>query len=301
MAKLTRSTYEVHPVLPIKNVDEYSHELLVTKSINLGGVTGRVVVWYDSNIGADMIVSGASYASAFFEAFPGGFIDADVAESYEEAFRLMHESTLKEYGASVISEAKLLDSLKSTFSLSDARLAECIGCKRSTVNSRVAMLKLHPVVKKYVNEGALDKQHAKYLLAAKFDLQPKLAKKAVLLGLSSRALYREIHPEYKDSEGFILRRGESASQVKKSPDITRFERVISERMGLPTTYSPSLDKKAHGDLSFEFSSYDEFTRLLDLVTKKGGAHLKIKGAITFDNLSVGSMDDLLSAFLKSDE
>ncbi len=291
--RLTSKELEIHHCLPNSKLDEYRHDQLVAWAIDSGTVKSTIWIVMD---GGPVVVSGASYASAYFEAFPLGIIDAKVVDSPALLIKKLHESTMGEFSGSIIDEAKLLKSVKHYYKTTDAQLGGFLGLGRATITNRLNINNLHPGVHKYIKNGSIEPQSAKYLLQAPKERQAIFAKLAHERGWSSKVLYSKINPNAVVANSQRLQE----PVFKKDVDIVKFEQNISEKIGLPMVFTPTNKENNKGALSFKFTSYDEFTRLMEIANNKGHPGLKFQGELKFDGLDLAAIDKLLSAFLLSD-
>ncbi|MEY8198500.1 MAG: hypothetical protein RPS47_04610 [Colwellia sp.] len=292
--RLTRNEVETHHCLPKTELDEYSHDQLVGWAIDSSAV--RSTVWIEMD-GGPVVVFGASYCRAYFEAFPEGVIDAKIIDSPTLLIKKLHESTMIEFGGSILDEAKLLRSIKDYLKKTDLEIGKCLALGRATITNRLNINNLHTGVHKYIQSGFIDKQAAKYLLQAPLERQALFAKMAYERNWSTKVLYSKINPAFVAANSVSPQK----TEFKKGVDILRFEQNISEKIGLPMVFTPENKENDKGALSFKYSSYDEFTRLMDIAHNKGHPGLKFSGELKFDGLNLEGIDRLLSAFLLGED
>ena len=96
--------------------------------------------------------------------------------------------------------------------------------------------------------------------------QIRFAKMSIQRAWSTRDLHAAVFPESKSSK--------SGQGKFSSPDIVRFNRVISESSGLDVSFESSGELLNKGVLRINFGTIGELERLLSLVTEGSESQLK---------------------------
>ena len=152
-----------------------------------------------------------------------------------------------------LEEASALQRLIEEFDLTHQQAAEAVGRSRAAVSNLLRLLELHPKVKEYVDDKALDMGHARCLLALDQNDQPVVAAEIIRKGLSVRQAEALVKNWHRDNA--------PAAPVRKDPDIASLEQSLSEKLCTKVVVNHSASGK--GKLVIHYHSPDELDGILD--------------------------------------
>lgn len=137
--------------------------------------------------------------------------------------------------------------------LTHQAVAEAVGKSRVTVTNFLRLLKLHPKVQRFVEEGVLDMGHARALLGLEGVAQCSLAETIVKQGLSVRETEQRVQRWLADD----LR---SEAAPAQDPDLLRLEQNLSDYLStkVQLKHAPS----GRGKVIIHYDSLDAFDTLL---------------------------------------
>ena len=140
-------------------------------------------------------------------------------------------------------------------------LANALCIARPTLSNRLRLLKgLQPRTRQLLQQGLLKPQFAKTLLAEPSPArQERLAAQATKGMMSTRALYKLVHPDYEPPKAIASPRGHKKHRLG---DLGAMERALSETYGSPATIT--LDGgQQKGFIEMPFHSLSELRGLLE--------------------------------------
>lgn len=281
-----------HPCYSKALRDDYEFDKLVTWTLGSGVPKSDLFVSRNED-GQVFVVGGLMAAEAYFVGFPHGTIKTVEVLSTEEAISMIYTSCREELSLCPVEEGHLIKDIKAFFTLSDISIGKCIGRSRQSVNHAIKILSLPKDVKGLISAGCISMQSAKYLAYAPRHLQGTFALKAFKNNWSSRKLYKEINKDFiPKAEQSLMPRS-----FNKPADLLRFEENITALLGLVTAFTPLNEKITKGDLSIKFSSFGEFTRLLELITSSQDSKAKLNGHIEFSGINLEELDVILENIL----
>jgi len=145
------------------------------------------------------------------------------------------------------------------WSIQDLANALCIA--RPTLSNRLRLLQgLHARVRDLVDRGALRPEFAKILLAEPSPVrQRQLAEQAATGRLSTRALYRLVHPDYTPPRLVGTPRRQHTQRLG---DLGILERTLTETYGAPTRIALDDEHQHAGYVELSFYSLSELQGLL---------------------------------------
>ena len=160
-----------------------------------------------------------------------------------------------------LEEARGYQELISRFQLTQAEVAEKVGKERASVANMVRLLRLPASVQGLIDQGVISVGHAKAILTVKEPkLQVALASKVVEEGLSVRELERIV------SRKVSLKGGASAMMKGGARKSKKYQELIEEvQRRLASRVSVREGANGKGKLVVEFSSFDEFERIVEQI------------------------------------
>lgn len=176
----------------------------------------------------------------------------DVADNAAVAIALIENIQREDLNA--IEEAAALQRLMQEFELTHQEVAEAVGKSRSTVSNLLRLNLLNEDVKRLVEHGDLEMGHARALLALNGAVQTELARQVAQKGMTVR-----------DTEKMVQRllapREERPVQAPQ-PDLLRWEKDVSQRLGIAAKFVAADKEK--GKLVLNFQNQEELQKILQL-------------------------------------
>ncbi len=158
-----------------------------------------------------------------------------------------------------IERAKAYQDYLSTFSLTQAQVAERLGEDRSVVANYLRLLDLPPEIKEMLSDSQLTMGHARAILALPTDeLRRKLANRALAGRLSVREVERMVRR-------YLTGTGQAKTTVRsKPPHILDLERVLSSQLATKVNIETRKNGQ-RGRIIIEFYSLDEFDNITERI------------------------------------
>ena len=159
------------------------------------------------------------------------------------------------------------------------RLANALCIARPTLSNRLRLLKgLQPKTRELLQVGLLKPEFAKILLAEPSpERQERLATQATKGMMSTRALYKLVHPNYEPPKTIAAPRGQKAQRLG---DLGAMERTLSENYGTSTTIALE-GPQAKGYIEMTFHSLSELKGLLTKLESQVETDPLLRGNLTF--------------------
>ena len=149
--------------------------------------------------------------------------------------------------------ARALQRLLDECELTHQAVAEAVGKSRVTVTNFLRLLKLHPQVQHFVEEGKLDMGHARALLGLEGAAQYALADAVVKQGLSVRETEQRVQHWLADD----LHKTASAA---KDPDLVRLEQSLSDY--LSAKVKVNHQSSGRGRVVIQYDTLEAFDSIL---------------------------------------
>jgi len=178
--------------------------------------------------------------------------------SDREAMAAALVENLQRQDLNAVEEAEGYSRLTEQFGMTQEALARAVGKSRPHVANTLRLLNLPDRVRDLVREGALTAGHARALLGGADPVA--LAMQVVDRGLNVR-----------QAEALVAGRAKQAEPrppKPADPDLRRFEREVSERLGLRVSIKPGRHKG--GQVTIAYRDLDQLDALMRLLTPKGG-------------------------------
>lgn len=145
--------------------------------------------------------------------------------------------------------------LLTEFDLTQEKLAERVGKKRSTVANYMRLMKLPPQIQQSVKEDVISMGHARVFAGLdNLTKQLDLFRKCVNQSWSVRKL---------EQEARSIAAGPSKTTSKEDPEITKIREKISKKLGVKI--SIKRDNQGKGQIILPFGSDDELNDLIDIL------------------------------------
>ena len=157
---------------------------------------------------------------------------------------------------------KLIDQ----YELTQERLSERIGKKRTTIANYLRLLKLPAEVQLGLRDRTVDMGHARALLSIdKPSLQLKLYNRILKEGLSVRQV-EQLAKEYQaaDEAGTRVPSGKSRA-VRRGRDYDVFQKHLQASFGVPVRFT--LADNGKGRITFPFANEEQLQHIIDIFDK----------------------------------
>tara|TARA_E500000305_G_scaffold108525_1_gene111110 strand:+ start:2431 stop:3411 length:981 start_codon:yes stop_codon:yes gene_type:complete len=288
--QIRRAPYAVTPEIP-----DAQQNALIDHAVELGGPPGPVIARKIASKGGHSVevLLGWERLQAFLhrDAFPRaqsvplGIIECNAADA---GFYAIEYASLDQKAAGLVTSPLLYAAAAQTAMEHFGRLdkpwkiqtlANALCIARPTLSNRLRLLQgLTPSARDLLQRGAIKPEFAKILLAEPSPTrQELLATQAAKGMMSTRALYKLVHPGYEPPQVISQPRGK---QQQRLGDVGLMERELAERYGTATAIT--LDAKQHqGTVTMAFHSLSELKGLLDTLDQRVTTDPLLRGQLTF--------------------
>jgi ParB family chromosome partitioning protein len=140
-------------------------------------------------------------------------------------------------------------------------LAERLGKSRTAVTNSLRLLKLPAQVQKWIQEGKLSAGAARSLLSPNISDPEKVAREIMEKGLSARDAEAIARGEQKKKSSHSGKLGKDGT----NPDMQNFLNSLQTAFGTKVVCKSSKKNPQKGTLIINFSSYDDLTRIQQVV------------------------------------
>ena len=157
-----------------------------------------------------------------------------------------------------LSYERLIDEIKIT----QEKLSDRVGKKRSTITNYLRLLKLHPTIQNSMRDGGVSMGHGRALINIENENdQLKIFDKVVQGGLSVRAT-EGLVKAYRNSDNGITT---SISENKPLPDFVS-KNIDAIKKHLSVKVDISANSKGKGKITIPFNSEEEFKRIKKILS-----------------------------------
>jgi ParB family transcriptional regulator, chromosome partitioning protein len=183
--------------------------------------------------------------------------------SNEQAMEMTIIENLQREDLNPIEQARAFDRLGREFGLTQEQISIRTGKERSSVANFLRLLRLPEAVQAWVAGGHLSFGHAKALLGLDSpEAVMTIATRAMEKGLSVReteaAIANVTHPSSRELEKQI-------KDLAMDPNVREAQREMERALGVRVTIK---DRKGRGKILLEYSSLEDFDRILTSLTGK---------------------------------
>ncbi|MGA9565889.1 MAG: ParB/RepB/Spo0J family partition protein [Candidatus Korobacteraceae bacterium] len=183
--------------------------------------------------------------------------------SNEQAMEMTIIENLQREDLNPIEQARAFDRLGREFGLTQEQISLRTGKERSSVANFLRLLRLPESVQAWVAGGHLSFGHAKALLGLDSpESMMAIANRAVEKGLSVRqtedAIANLSHPAQREME-------KQLTELVMDPNVREAQRELERSLGVRVTIK---DRKGRGKIVLEYSSLEDFDRILTSLTGK---------------------------------
>jgi ParB family chromosome partitioning protein len=185
--------------------------------------------------------------------------------SEQQAAEMTVIENLQRQDLTCIDLARAFIMLSKDFGLTQEQIGERVGSSRESVSNHMRLAKLPPNVQLYLETGELDFSHARLLLnLGDPETIAKVAYKVVVDELSVDKLEELVFNHNHPIEG-QKKVARGARWV--DPNVKAAQRKMEEILGVRVKIR---DRNGKGKISLEYSTLEDFDRILDMLTKKPG-------------------------------
>ncbi len=287
--QIRRAPYAISPEIP-----EAQHNAMIDHALELSGPPGPVIARKIATPEGHTVevLLGWERLAAFTHpdvfpratSIPLGIIECNASDA---AFYAIEYAAQDQKAAGLVTSPLLYAAAAQTaiehFSKPDRKwkiqtLANALCIARPTLSNRLRLLKgLMPKTRELLQSGQIKAEFAKILLAEPSpERQERLATRAARGMMSSRALYRLVHPDYEPPKTIASPRGQKKHRLG---DLGSMEQALSENYGTPTTIA--LDGgQQKGYVEMPFHSLSELKGLLDKLDQQIHTDPLLRGMLT---------------------
>jgi ParB family chromosome partitioning protein len=178
--------------------------------------------------------------------------------SNEQAMEMTIIENLQREDLNPMEQARAFERLAREFTLTQEQMAQRTGKDRASVANFLRLLKLPLALQAEIESGALSFGHAKVLLMLESaDVQQEVARRVIEGALSVRQteelVYQLVNPTEKLHRERVV-----------DPNVREAERELERALGVRVRIN---DRKGKGKIVIEYSSLDDFDRVLTALKK----------------------------------
>ena len=184
--------------------------------------------------------------------------------SNEQAMEMTIIENLQREDLNPMEQARAFDRLGREFGLTQEQISQRTGKERSSVANFLRLLRLPAKVQSYLEGNQISFGHAKALLGldtpeAMANLAERVLSKALSVRQTEEAVTNWIHPSQKVTFEQDLK------ALMVDPNVREAERELERALGVRVTIK---DRKGKGKILLEYSSLEDFDRILSALGNK---------------------------------
>ena len=179
--------------------------------------------------------------------------------SNEQAMEMTIIENLQREDLNPVEQARAFDHLGREFGLTQDQMAQRTGKERSSVANYLRLLRLPQGVQNLVETNQISFGHAKALMGLDSEgAMLKLAQRVAILSLSVRQTEQAV--------ANLIHRPERVEKVRHvDPNVKEAEKELERSLGVRVTI---IDRKGKGKVLLEYSSLDDFDRIMAALSAK---------------------------------
>jgi ParB family chromosome partitioning protein len=180
--------------------------------------------------------------------------------SNEQAMEMTIIENLQREDLNPMEQARAFERLSRDFGLTQEQMAQRTGKERSSIANFLRLLKLPPLVQTMVEKNQLSFGHGKVLMALESQEEiERLARRINDQSLSVR--------QTEDAIAHMVQPRPAKPETVRvvDPNVREAERLLQGTLGVRVTIN---DRKGKGKILIEYSSLEDFDRILELLGKK---------------------------------
>lgn len=180
--------------------------------------------------------------------------------SNEQAMEMTIIENLQREDLNAMEQARAYERLGREFGLTQEQMAQRTGKERSSVANFMRLLKLPAAVQTMVEKSQLSFGHAKALMPLDYpEVMERVARRVAEFGMSVRqteeAVANLVQPRAKE---------EKPARVV-DPNVKEAEKLLERSLGVRVTIN---DRKGKGKILIEYSSLEDFDRIVEALSGK---------------------------------
>lgn len=178
--------------------------------------------------------------------------------SNEQAMEMTIIENLQREDLNPVEQARAFDRLGREFGLTQEQMAQRTGKERSSVANYLRLLRLPEGIQSLVETNQISFGHAKALMGLDSEeAMLKLARRVAIMSLSVR--------QTEEAVASLMHPPEKTEKVREvDPNVKEAENVLERALGVRVTIT---DRKGKGKILLEYSSLDDFDRILAALNK----------------------------------
>ena len=182
--------------------------------------------------------------------------------SNEQALEMTIIENLQREDLGAMEQARAFERLSREFALTQEQIAQRTGKDRSVIANYIRLLKLPIEIQADIETGSISFGHAKVLLMLDSpETMQKVARRIVEQGISVRETEALVHNILYPAPG----NSEPAAEPAVDPNVREAERELQRALGVKVHIK---DRKGKGKIILEYSSLEDFDRILEVVGSK---------------------------------
>ena len=181
--------------------------------------------------------------------------------SDEQSLEMTIVENLQRADLNPMEQARAFERLGSEFKMTQEQMAKRTGKDRTSVANFIRLLRLPPSVQTWVESGELSFGHARSLLA----LSPDKVESAAEIVRSRALSVRQTEDFIKDLLGLDVEKKPKKVIEPLDPNVREARDLLQRALGLRVKI---LDRKGKGRVVIEYSSVDDFERIVELAEKR---------------------------------
>ena len=239
---------------PFQSRATFDHEKLesLAKTIKHQGIIQPLIVRYKSSGGYELIAGERRLKAAKIAGLRA--VPCVVKENDNQSAAVMNLlENLHREDLNIVEEALSIQKLIHSHRLTHAEIAESIGQSRSGITNKLRILQLDPEVLCFLKNGEIEMGHAKCLLSFPQEKQLSLAKLVIKKKMSVRQLEQ-------------IDLNATPHSTQPSPFLMNAQTRLTKLFETKTAIKQN--SQGAGKISISFSSSDQLSHLLKLLTKQ---------------------------------
>ena len=192
------------------------------------------------------------------------FIPAIIKQiSNEQAMEMTIVENLQREGLNPIEEARAFDRLSREFNLTQEQMSQRTGRECASIANLVRLLRLPEAVQESIEKGELSAGHAKALLMldvpeAILSAVQRIRSASLSVRQTEELVHRMLAPQD------VAKKEDSASKRAVDPNVRAAEEELQRALGTRVTIR---DNKGKGKIVIEYSSLEDFDRILETLNQ----------------------------------
>lgn len=186
--------------------------------------------------------------------------------SNEQAMEMTIIENLQREDLNPMEQARAFERLGREFGLTQEQISTRTGKERSTVANFLRLTRLPEAIQAYISGGHLSFGHAKALMTLdSAESQIKIAGRVVERGLSVRETEQAVADWLNPADPEFKKQAKELLDQLVDPNVKEAQRELERVLGVRVKIT---DRNGKGKILLQYSSLDDFDRILDMLTNK---------------------------------